>query len=165
VADTYEEVPTLAEGIRRHARGRGPRHPDPPPAAKVDDHRPVDDDGQQRIIDLRDVPSRWPTMDGMVNPAPHAWRYEFSPGHLAAVDAFYRDLFWNVQLELDGVNWPGRAPDRNEPSILAACRDVARLWRLPSAEEPLPSTTTARQVRNRRRREPKPVDVRESTDG
>lgn len=113
---------------------------------------PQEDDG--RLIDLRDVPSRWPTMDGMVNPAPHAWRYEFSPGHLAAVDAFYRDLLWNTQLELDGVAWPGRGA-RTGVSVPSALRDVARLWRLPSAEEPLPSTSTARQERNARRREPK----------
>ena len=110
------------------------------------------DDG--RLIDLRDVPSRWPTMDGMVNPAPHAWRYEFAPDVLAAVDAFYRDLLWNAQLELDGVLWPGRT-HRSGISVMAACRDVARLWHLPAADEPLPTTDTARQARNARRRERK----------
>lgn len=123
-----------------------------PPPAPPDDSPAEDGDGQQHIIDLRDVPARWPTLDGMVNPAPHAWRYHHDPDRLAAVDAFYRDLLFNVQLELDGVSWPGRGP-RGEVSLVAACRDVARLWQLPSAEESLPSTSTARQARNARRRE------------
>lgn len=107
------------------------------------------DDG--RLIDLRDVPARWPTRDGMVNPAPQAWRYEFDAERLAVVDAFYRDLLWNIQLELDGVAWPGRSP-RSDLSIVAALRDVARLWHLPSADEVLPVADTARQARNARRR-------------
>lgn len=125
------------------------RRVSPPPPPERDDDL---DDG--RLIDLRDVPSRWPTRDGMVSPAPDAWRWRDDPERLAPVDAFYRDLLWNIQLELDGVAWPGRSP-RGEVSIVAACRDVARLWSLPAAEEPLPSTSTARQARNARRRERK----------
>lgn len=123
---------------------RDPAPPLPAPGSRAPD--------EGRLIDLRDVPSRWPTMDGMVAPAPHAWRYRSDPAVLAAVDAFYRDLLWNTQLELDGVAWPGRA-HRDRPSVLAALRDVARLWELPSAEEPLPAASAARQARNARRRE------------
>jgi len=102
-----------------------------------------------RLIDLRDVPSRWPTMDGMVSPAPTRWRYHAED--LAAVADFYKDLLWAAQLELDGVRWPGRDPGRDDPSIFPALRDVARLWGVSSSEEPLPSTSTARQTRNARR--------------
>lgn len=105
----------------------------------------LDDEDDGRLIDLRDVPSRWPTMDGMVNPAPHAWRYQFDPDRLAVVDAFYRDLLWNIQLEVDGVAWPGRG-DREDVSVLAACRDVARLWSLPSSEETLPAPSRRRRT-------------------
>jgi hypothetical protein len=112
----------------------------PPPAE--------DDTGQLHIIDLRDVPSRWPTLEGMVSPAPDAWRWHDRPDVLAVVDAFYRDLLWNIQLEVDGVTWPGRAT-RAEVSILAACRDVARLWHLPSSEETLPAPSRRRPTKRR----------------
>lgn len=108
-------------------------------------------DGQQRIIDLRDVPSRWPTRDGMVSPAPDAWRWQDRPDVLAAVDSFWRDLLFNVQLELDGVRWPGRST-RTRISVLAACQDVARLWQLPSAEETLPAPSNRRRVNHSRKK-------------
>lgn len=146
-------VPSGWDG-RRQARPTSLRSeltPTPPPPAEQN----LDGDGQQRIIDLRDVPALWPTKEGMVAPAPHAWRYQHEPDRLAAVDAFYRDILWNVQLELDGVDWPGRTRGRVELSAMAALRDVARLWQLPSAEDPLPLTDTARQARNARRHQAK----------
>lgn len=114
------------------------RAPYTPPAVAAVADTPNGDDGDGRLIDLRDVPSRWPTMDGMVSPAPDAWRWRDNPERLAVADSFYRDLLWAAQLELDGVAWPGRGP-RDAVSVLAACRDVARLWGLPSCETTLPA--------------------------
>lgn len=142
----------MADAIRRYQSGRVNHRPaeirTPPPALEADD---LDDDGQQHIIDLRDVPSQWPTMEGMVNPAPHAWRYHHDPERLAVVNAFYRDLLWNIQLELDGVAWPGRST-REESSVLAAARDVARLWQLPSSEEILPAPSGRRRINHSRKK-------------
>lgn len=107
---------------------------------------PGDDDGPLRLIDLRDVPSRWPTVDGMVATAPDAWRWRDNPERLAVVDSFYRDLLWAVQLEVDGVEWPGRG-HRDGVSVVAACRDVARLWSLPSAETTLPAPSGRGRIR------------------
>lgn len=135
-----------------HPMRRSSERPAPSSAPSAAPPTPQpEDDGQLQIIDLRDVPSRWPTLDGMVNPAPHAWRWETNPERLAVADAFYRDLLWNVQLELDGVAWPGRST-RDGPSILAACRDVARLWRLPSSEETLPAPSGRRRVNHSRKK-------------
>lgn len=134
------------DATRRHPQRRGT--PAPPFEERGAD---ADDTGQQRIIDLRDVPSQWPTMDGMVSPAPHLWRYRHDPERLAVVDSFWRDLLWNIQLELDGVDWPGRG-DRDGVSVLAACRDVARLWQLPSAEETLPAPSGRRRVNHSRKK-------------
>lgn len=129
------------------AAGRRARFTPPPPPGpglagrlEAEETAAPEPDGPLRLIDLCDVPCRWPTIDGMVSPAPDAWRYQHDADRLAVVDAFYRDLLWNVQLELDGVDWPGRG-HRDRVSVLAACRDVARLWHLPSSEEVLPATT------------------------
>jgi hypothetical protein len=89
-----------------------------------------------RLFSTREIPKRWPTEEGMVATTPAAWR--FNVAELAAADLFYRDLLWAVQLELDRVEWPGRANRKGNWSPVAALADVAQLWGLPSADLELP---------------------------
>jgi hypothetical protein len=85
--------------------------------------------GHPRIFDVADVPSRWPTSNGDVNPTPHLWR--FNTDELEAVDCFWRDVLWALE-----DDW--RQRPHSLFSGLAIARHIARLWGLPSAERPLP---------------------------
>jgi hypothetical protein len=97
------------------------------------------------LFDVRGVTKRWPTVDGMVSPAPTAWRW--SVAELGAADALYRDLLWAVQLEIDHVHWPGRANRKQNWSPVAALADVAAIWGLPSADVELPRESRQAEYR------------------
>jgi len=93
---------------------------------------------QETLFPLTGVPSRWPDIQGRVAATPHRHRYD--ERELQAVNDFYRDILWSVQLGLWGLDlhgFPAQGRAAHVPP-LAAMQHVAAEWGLPAANQSLP---------------------------
>ncbi len=93
------------------------------------------------LFPISGIPARWPDIDGRVAATPH--RNDYDQLALQAVDNFWRDILWSVQLGLWGLDLHGFPLDglnRTDGQVppLRAAQHVAAEWRLPSADRSLP---------------------------